>query len=97
MSQLRATKPGLLVCVAICVFIFLYLRNPTPEEPEEEPTYPAVVDCGFYPDELCSALFEGKEVAPKLQNSVKTLTDLKYLLIYTDREIVPGYPRSCIS
>ena len=66
MSQLRATKPGLLVCTAICIFIFIYLRNLTPEEAEEEPTHPAVVECGFYPDELCSALFEGKEVAPQI-------------------------------
>uniref|UniRef100_A0A8C9JC23 Glucosaminyl (N-acetyl) transferase family member 7 n=1 Tax=Panthera tigris altaica TaxID=74533 RepID=A0A8C9JC23_PANTA len=54
MSQLRATKPGLLVCTAVCVCVFLYLRDPPPEEPEES-TYPAVVECGFYPDELCSA------------------------------------------
>ncbi|KAM6147880.1 beta-1,3-galactosyl-O-glycosyl-glycoprotein beta-1,6-N-acetylglucosaminyltransferase 7-like [Erethizon dorsatum] len=60
MSQLRAMKPGLLVCVVICVLGFLYLRDPPPEE---EPTQPALAECGFYPDELCSALFEGKGVA----------------------------------
>ncbi|XP_012371206.1 beta-1,3-galactosyl-O-glycosyl-glycoprotein beta-1,6-N-acetylglucosaminyltransferase 7 [Octodon degus] len=72
MSQLRATKPGLLVCTGICILAFLYLRNPTPEEPEEEPTHPAVVECGFYPDELCSALFEGKEVAPQIAKFCNT-------------------------
>ncbi|XP_027622131.1 beta-1,3-galactosyl-O-glycosyl-glycoprotein beta-1,6-N-acetylglucosaminyltransferase 7 [Tupaia chinensis] len=71
MSQLRATKPGLLVCMAICTSIFLYLRTPTPEEPEEEPAYPAVVDCGFYPDELCSALFEGKGAASQVAQFCK--------------------------
>ncbi|XP_029772165.1 beta-1,3-galactosyl-O-glycosyl-glycoprotein beta-1,6-N-acetylglucosaminyltransferase 7-like [Suricata suricatta] len=65
MSQLRATKPGLLVCTVACVCIFLYLRDPAPEEPTE-PTYPSAVECGFYPDELCSALFEGKEAAPQI-------------------------------
>ncbi|XP_005392323.1 PREDICTED: beta-1,3-galactosyl-O-glycosyl-glycoprotein beta-1,6-N-acetylglucosaminyltransferase 7 isoform X2 [Chinchilla lanigera] len=71
MSQLRATKPGLLVCTVLCILIFLYLRKPTPEEPAEEPTYPAVVECGFYPDELCSALFEGKGVAPQIAKFCK--------------------------
>ncbi|XP_001914902.1 beta-1,3-galactosyl-O-glycosyl-glycoprotein beta-1,6-N-acetylglucosaminyltransferase 7 isoform X1 [Equus przewalskii] len=71
MSQLRVTRPGLLVCTAICIFIFLYLRNPAPEEPEEEPTYPAVVECGFYPEELCSALFDGKGAAPQVAKFCK--------------------------
>ncbi|XP_028625449.1 beta-1,3-galactosyl-O-glycosyl-glycoprotein beta-1,6-N-acetylglucosaminyltransferase 7 [Grammomys surdaster] len=66
MSQLRTTKAGLVACGIICVFIFLYFRNPGPEEAEEEPTHPAVVDCGFYPDELCSALFDGKKAAPQI-------------------------------
>ncbi|XP_058542012.1 beta-1,3-galactosyl-O-glycosyl-glycoprotein beta-1,6-N-acetylglucosaminyltransferase 7-like isoform X1 [Neofelis nebulosa] len=70
MSQLRATKPGLLVCTAVCVCIFLYLRDPPPEEPEES-TYPAAVECGFYPDELCSALSEGKEAAPQIATFCK--------------------------
>lgn len=72
MSPLRATKPGLLVCAAICITsIFLYLRNPTHKGPEEEPIYPAVVECGFYPDELCSALFEGKGAAPQIAKFCK--------------------------
>nr|XP_017528913.2 beta-1,3-galactosyl-O-glycosyl-glycoprotein beta-1,6-N-acetylglucosaminyltransferase 7 [Manis javanica] len=71
MSQLRATKPGLFVCTVICIFIFLYIRNPAPEEPEERPTYPAVAECGFYPDELCSALFEGKGAAPQIAKFCK--------------------------
>ncbi|KAL0594654.1 Beta-1,3-galactosyl-O-glycosyl-glycoprotein beta-1,6-N-acetylglucosaminyltransferase 7 [Plecturocebus cupreus] len=72
MSQLRATKSGLTVCTVICIFIFLYLRNPTPAEPEEEPVYPEVAECGFYPDELCSTLFEGKGAAPQIAKFCKT-------------------------
>lgn len=64
MSQLRASKPGLLACTVICVLGFLYLRNP--EEPGEEPEYPEVAECGFYPDELCAALSEGKGAAPQI-------------------------------
>lgn len=70
MSQLRATKPGLLVCTAVCVCVFLYLRDPAPEE-LTEPTNPAAVECGFYPDELCLALFEGKEAAPQIAKFCK--------------------------
>lgn len=36
------------------------------------PTNPAVVDCGFYPDELCSALFEGKKAAPQIAQFCKS-------------------------
>ncbi|XP_011914332.1 PREDICTED: beta-1,3-galactosyl-O-glycosyl-glycoprotein beta-1,6-N-acetylglucosaminyltransferase 7 [Cercocebus atys] len=72
MSQLRVTKSGLVVSAVICIFIFLYLRNPTPAEPEEEPAHSEVVECGFYPDELCSALFEGKAAAPQIAKFCKT-------------------------
>ncbi|XP_002830495.3 beta-1,3-galactosyl-O-glycosyl-glycoprotein beta-1,6-N-acetylglucosaminyltransferase 7 [Pongo abelii] len=72
MSQLRATKSGLVVSAVICMFIFLYLRNPTPAESEEEPAHPEVVQCGFYPDELCSALFEGKGAAPQIAKFCKS-------------------------
>ncbi|XP_006839361.1 PREDICTED: beta-1,3-galactosyl-O-glycosyl-glycoprotein beta-1,6-N-acetylglucosaminyltransferase 7 [Chrysochloris asiatica] len=71
MSQLRATKSGLFVGAALCIILFLYLRDPAPEDPEEEPTYPEAVECGFYPDELCSALFEGKGAAPYIAKFCK--------------------------
>ncbi|XP_031228757.1 beta-1,3-galactosyl-O-glycosyl-glycoprotein beta-1,6-N-acetylglucosaminyltransferase 7 [Mastomys coucha] len=71
MSQLRTTKAGLVACGMICAFVFLYLRNPDPEEAEAEPTHPAVVECGFYPDELCSALFDGKKAAPQIAQFCK--------------------------
>ncbi|XP_021505774.1 beta-1,3-galactosyl-O-glycosyl-glycoprotein beta-1,6-N-acetylglucosaminyltransferase 7 [Meriones unguiculatus] len=71
MSQLRTTKAGLVACGVMCAFILLYFRSPSPEEAEGEPTYPAVVECGFYPDELCSALFEGKKAAPQIAQFCK--------------------------
>ncbi|XP_006881729.1 PREDICTED: beta-1,3-galactosyl-O-glycosyl-glycoprotein beta-1,6-N-acetylglucosaminyltransferase 7 [Elephantulus edwardii] len=71
MTQLRATKPGLVLGALLGIAVFLYLRNPGPEDPEEEPTYPAVVECGFYPEELCSALFEGKGAAPQIARFCK--------------------------
>ncbi|CAH6776717.1 beta-1,3-galactosyl-O-glycosyl-glycoprotein beta-1,6-N-acetylglucosaminyltransferase 7 [Phodopus roborovskii] len=71
MSQLRTTKAGLVACGVICASIFLYLQKPGPEEAEEEPTHLAVVECGFYPDELCSALFEGKKAAPQIAQFCK--------------------------
>ncbi|XP_004620254.2 beta-1,3-galactosyl-O-glycosyl-glycoprotein beta-1,6-N-acetylglucosaminyltransferase 7 [Sorex araneus] len=64
MSQLRATKMGLAVGTAVCVSLFLYLR--APEEAERAPPAPDVADCGFYPDELCAALLEGKAAAPQV-------------------------------
>ncbi|KAM5304010.1 beta-1,3-galactosyl-O-glycosyl-glycoprotein beta-1,6-N-acetylglucosaminyltransferase 7-like [Glossophaga mutica] len=66
MSRLRATKPGLLLGVAACVSALLYFRSPAREEPGAEPPSPAVAECGFYPDELCSALFEGKGEASQV-------------------------------
>ncbi|XP_048205609.1 beta-1,3-galactosyl-O-glycosyl-glycoprotein beta-1,6-N-acetylglucosaminyltransferase 7-like [Perognathus longimembris pacificus] len=66
MGQLRATKRGLLVGAAACVCVFLYLRSSPPEAAQAEPPYPAALECGFYPDELCSALFEGKKAAPQI-------------------------------
>lgn len=94
MSQLQATKPGLLVCTAVCIFIFIYLRNLTPEEAEEEPTHPAVVECGFYPDELCSALFEGKEAAPQIAKFCRNPHGSEILAHLHRPEIVPGFLRS---
>ncbi|XP_037356616.1 beta-1,3-galactosyl-O-glycosyl-glycoprotein beta-1,6-N-acetylglucosaminyltransferase 7-like [Talpa occidentalis] len=71
MSPLCTVRPGLLVCTAVGVVVFLCLRSPSPEEPKEAPTYPRVVECGYYPDELCSALFEGKEAAPQVAKFCK--------------------------
>ncbi|XP_036041889.1 beta-1,3-galactosyl-O-glycosyl-glycoprotein beta-1,6-N-acetylglucosaminyltransferase 7-like [Onychomys torridus] len=86
MSQLRTPKAGLAACGVICAFIFLYSRNPGPEEAEEEPTPLAVVECGFYPDELCSALFEGKKAAPQIAQFCKPPHNSEILaLLHTSR------------
>uniref|UniRef100_A0A8C5L811 Glucosaminyl (N-acetyl) transferase family member 7 n=1 Tax=Jaculus jaculus TaxID=51337 RepID=A0A8C5L811_JACJA len=66
MSQLRASKAGLAACAVICACACLYLWDRDPEDAEQEAVYPAVVECGFYPDELCSALSEGKGAAPQI-------------------------------
>ncbi|KAM8774075.1 LOW QUALITY PROTEIN: beta-1,3-galactosyl-O-glycosyl-glycoprotein beta-1,6-N-acetylglucosaminyltransferase 7-like [Rhynchonycteris naso] len=78
MSQLRASKPGVLLCTAICISIFVYLRNSSPEE-SKKPTYPAVVECGFYPDKPCSALFEGKGAAPHVAKFCKNTHESEIL------------------
>ncbi|XP_043843785.1 beta-1,3-galactosyl-O-glycosyl-glycoprotein beta-1,6-N-acetylglucosaminyltransferase 7-like [Dromiciops gliroides] len=91
MNQLDATKSGFLVCIGICIFIFifLYVRNTIPDEPKEEPTYPETTECGFYPDEICSALFEGKGAAPQIGQLCQQNTH--------EPEITPclGTPGSC--
>ncbi|XP_075022680.1 putative beta-1,3-galactosyl-O-glycosyl-glycoprotein beta-1,6-N-acetylglucosaminyltransferase 7 isoform X2 [Calonectris borealis] len=70
MNPLDATKSGFLVCIAVCVFIyaFIYLKDTLSEEPNEQKFNANIVECGFYPDELCSALFVGKTAAFKIGN-----------------------------
>ncbi|KAM9219044.1 beta-1,3-galactosyl-O-glycosyl-glycoprotein beta-1,6-N-acetylglucosaminyltransferase 7-like [Leptosomus discolor] len=70
MNPLDATKSGFLVCIAICMFIytFIYLKNMLTEEPNEQKFNANIAECGFYPDELCSALFVGKTAAFKIGN-----------------------------
>ncbi|XP_006129457.1 putative beta-1,3-galactosyl-O-glycosyl-glycoprotein beta-1,6-N-acetylglucosaminyltransferase 7 [Pelodiscus sinensis] len=68
MNQLDATKSGFLLCIGVCIFIctFIYLRNTLSKEPSEQKSFPDIAECGFYPDELCSALFEGKSAANQI-------------------------------
>ncbi|XP_036989533.2 beta-1,3-galactosyl-O-glycosyl-glycoprotein beta-1,6-N-acetylglucosaminyltransferase 7-like [Artibeus jamaicensis] len=66
MSRLCTARPGLLLCAVVCVSALLYFRQPAREGPGAEPPSPAVVECGFYPDELCSALFEGRGAASQV-------------------------------
>ncbi|XP_074867931.1 putative beta-1,3-galactosyl-O-glycosyl-glycoprotein beta-1,6-N-acetylglucosaminyltransferase 7 isoform X1 [Carettochelys insculpta] len=68
MNQLDATKSGFLVCIGVCIFIltFIYLRNTFSKESSEQKSFPDTSECGFYPDELCSALFMGKSAAPQI-------------------------------
>ncbi|XP_013924948.1 PREDICTED: beta-1,3-galactosyl-O-glycosyl-glycoprotein beta-1,6-N-acetylglucosaminyltransferase 7-like [Thamnophis sirtalis] len=62
MNLLETFKSWFLVCIVVCVFIFgvFYLRNTIFKTDKEK-----IIsrECGFYPDELCSALFDGKRVA----------------------------------
>ncbi|XP_039353882.1 beta-1,3-galactosyl-O-glycosyl-glycoprotein beta-1,6-N-acetylglucosaminyltransferase 7-like [Mauremys reevesii] len=70
MNQLDATKSGFLVCIGLCIFIFtfIYVRNTFSKVPSEQKSFPDTAECGVYPDELCSALFEGKSAAPQIGN-----------------------------
>lgn len=68
MNQLEAVKSGFLVCIAGCLFIFafIYIRNTIPKEANGQTRPLELAECGFYPDELCAALFEGKGAAPQI-------------------------------
>ncbi|KAM6053825.1 beta-1,3-galactosyl-O-glycosyl-glycoprotein beta-1,6-N-acetylglucosaminyltransferase 7-like isoform 2-T2 [Chlamydotis macqueenii] len=74
MNTLDAAKSGFLVCIAVCMFIytFIYLKDTTSEEPNEQKFTANIAECGFYPDELCSALFVGKAAAFKIGNFCQT-------------------------
>lgn len=62
MNLLERAKSGFLVCIVVCIFVFgvFYLRNTIFKEDKEKVISK---ECGFYPDELCSALFDGKGIA----------------------------------
>ncbi|XP_030068501.1 beta-1,3-galactosyl-O-glycosyl-glycoprotein beta-1,6-N-acetylglucosaminyltransferase 7 [Microcaecilia unicolor] len=70
MTQLDAVKSGFILCLGICIFIctFIYINSSAPKEPTEQSFLPNVLECGFYPDELCSALFRGVTAAPVIGN-----------------------------
>uniref|UniRef100_A0A8C8S149 Glucosaminyl (N-acetyl) transferase family member 7 n=1 Tax=Pelusios castaneus TaxID=367368 RepID=A0A8C8S149_9SAUR len=75
MNQLDATKSGFLACIGICIFIFIFIsvKNRFPREPSEQKFFQDIAECGFYPDELCSALFEGKTAALQIGNSCQQI------------------------
>lgn len=68
MNPLDVTKSGFLLCIAVCMFIytFIYLKDTLSAEPDEQKCSTNRAECGFYPDELCSALFVGKTAALKI-------------------------------
>ncbi|XP_019365750.1 PREDICTED: beta-1,3-galactosyl-O-glycosyl-glycoprotein beta-1,6-N-acetylglucosaminyltransferase 7 [Gavialis gangeticus] len=78
MNQLDAAKSGFLVCLGVSIFIltFIYVKNTLPKESSEKPD---VEECGVYPDELCSALFEGKSAAPQIGNLCQSIHQPKML------------------
>ncbi|KAM8996396.1 beta-1,3-galactosyl-O-glycosyl-glycoprotein beta-1,6-N-acetylglucosaminyltransferase 7-like isoform 1-T6 [Ara ararauna] len=81
MNPLDATKSGFLLCIAVCMFIytFIYLKDTLSEEPNEQKINANIAECGFYPDELCSALFAGKTAAFKIGNSCQNIYQPKTL------------------
>ncbi|XP_048352625.1 beta-1,3-galactosyl-O-glycosyl-glycoprotein beta-1,6-N-acetylglucosaminyltransferase 7-like [Sphaerodactylus townsendi] len=68
MNQLEAVKSGFLVCIvgSVFIFAFFYIKNTAFKGANEQKLSPGLAECGFYPDELCSALFEGKDAAPQI-------------------------------
>ncbi|XP_069507214.1 beta-1,3-galactosyl-O-glycosyl-glycoprotein beta-1,6-N-acetylglucosaminyltransferase 7-like [Ambystoma mexicanum] len=70
MSQLDAAKSGFILCIGVCIFIFslIYMKYSIMKDPNEQKFVPELIECGFYPDEICSALFEGKSAAPRVGN-----------------------------
>ncbi|XP_058706367.1 beta-1,3-galactosyl-O-glycosyl-glycoprotein beta-1,6-N-acetylglucosaminyltransferase 7-like [Poecile atricapillus] len=70
MNPLHAKKSKFLVCVAVCMFIytFIYLKVPLYDESNDQKFHVRRAECGFYPDEICSALFVGKPAASKIGN-----------------------------
>ncbi|KFO89949.1 Beta-1,3-galactosyl-O-glycosyl-glycoprotein beta-1,6-N-acetylglucosaminyltransferase 7, partial [Buceros rhinoceros silvestris] len=81
MNPLDATKSGFLACVAACMFIytFIYIKDTLSEEPNEQKFNANIAECGFYPDELCSALFVGKTAAFKIGNFCQSIYQPKPL------------------
>ncbi|XP_061487186.1 beta-1,3-galactosyl-O-glycosyl-glycoprotein beta-1,6-N-acetylglucosaminyltransferase 7-like isoform X1 [Rhineura floridana] len=68
MNLLEAAKLGFFVCIVGCIiiFAFVYVRNTIPKEDNERELFPEIAECGDYPNELCSALFEGKAAASQI-------------------------------
>ncbi|XP_042318517.1 beta-1,3-galactosyl-O-glycosyl-glycoprotein beta-1,6-N-acetylglucosaminyltransferase 7-like isoform X2 [Sceloporus undulatus] len=66
MNLLESAKSGFYVCIMGCIFIFafIYIRNTRPKE--EQDAFFELPECSSYPDELCSALFQGKKAAPQI-------------------------------
>ncbi|XP_008113452.1 beta-1,3-galactosyl-O-glycosyl-glycoprotein beta-1,6-N-acetylglucosaminyltransferase 7 [Anolis carolinensis] len=66
MNLLEAVKSGFLVCIMGCILIFgfLYVRDAISKEEQDE--FSELPECGSYPDELCSALFDGKGAASQV-------------------------------
>ncbi|XP_044155734.1 beta-1,3-galactosyl-O-glycosyl-glycoprotein beta-1,6-N-acetylglucosaminyltransferase 7-like isoform X2 [Bufo gargarizans] len=60
MSLLGCTKSGFMFCVGLCL-ILLAINNFN--QPEDRLTIEEIKECGFYPGELCKALFEEKPSA----------------------------------
>ncbi|XP_018416185.1 PREDICTED: beta-1,3-galactosyl-O-glycosyl-glycoprotein beta-1,6-N-acetylglucosaminyltransferase 7 [Nanorana parkeri] len=66
MSILGCTKSGFMLCIGICL-VLVALNNIS--QPEERTSILSEIkECGYYPGELCKALFEGKSAALVVAN-----------------------------
>ncbi|XP_075032582.1 putative beta-1,3-galactosyl-O-glycosyl-glycoprotein beta-1,6-N-acetylglucosaminyltransferase 7 [Mixophyes fleayi] len=61
MSFLGCTKSGFVLCGGLCIVLLAINNTNQPEERTDIET--EIKECGFYPGELCRALFEGKPAA----------------------------------
>ncbi|KAM9296201.1 beta-1,3-galactosyl-O-glycosyl-glycoprotein beta-1,6-N-acetylglucosaminyltransferase 7-like [Gastrophryne carolinensis] len=61
MSILGCSKSSFLLCVGISL-VLLALNN-LKQPQERKPPWSEIKECGYYPGELCKALFEGKPAA----------------------------------
>ncbi|KAM4609523.1 beta-1,3-galactosyl-O-glycosyl-glycoprotein beta-1,6-N-acetylglucosaminyltransferase 7-like [Discoglossus pictus] len=68
MSHLGATKSGFLLCIAICIIVFMFSNIKDVGDLLGAKYHSEIIECGFYPGELCKALFEGKPAAQKVGN-----------------------------
>uniref|UniRef100_A0A8C5QWN3 Glucosaminyl (N-acetyl) transferase family member 7 n=1 Tax=Leptobrachium leishanense TaxID=445787 RepID=A0A8C5QWN3_9ANUR len=66
MSQLGATKSGFILCVCVCIILFTF--SGVKDLDEQKQYSPEIKECGFYPGELCTAIFEGKSAALTVGN-----------------------------
>ncbi|XP_053559299.1 beta-1,3-galactosyl-O-glycosyl-glycoprotein beta-1,6-N-acetylglucosaminyltransferase 7-like [Bombina bombina] len=62
MSQLCSIKSGFLLCIMISIYL-LFNNIKHFKELMDEKGNNEVIECGYYPAELCKALFEGKPAA----------------------------------
>ncbi|OCT62410.1 beta-1,3-galactosyl-O-glycosyl-glycoprotein beta-1,6-N-acetylglucosaminyltransferase 7 [Xenopus laevis] len=66
MSRCCLSRSGFLLCTCVCVFIFL-LQNLYSSD-FREGFSPEIKECGYYPGELCTALFKSKPAALGIGN-----------------------------
>ncbi|XP_075427732.1 putative beta-1,3-galactosyl-O-glycosyl-glycoprotein beta-1,6-N-acetylglucosaminyltransferase 7 [Ascaphus truei] len=67
MSRFGITKSGFILCVGVGVFLFAFIDKNSDGRGGEK-FVPEIKECGFYPEELCTALFKGKSAAPSIGN-----------------------------
>ncbi|KAM8947194.1 beta-1,3-galactosyl-O-glycosyl-glycoprotein beta-1,6-N-acetylglucosaminyltransferase 7-like [Pelodytes ibericus] len=66
MCQIYVKKFGFILCIGVCGILFML--NNIKDVDEQNHFVHEIKECGFYPGELCSALFEGKYAALAVGN-----------------------------